>query len=228
MSTTKTTTNTNQYAGNSLGNYNSWASQLMPMLQGMMSNPFGSPSFNMNLQQQTKAANALGQRTMQNSMHSFGSQGLGTTGGAMTSLMSKMSRYGSNVQMQGYNNAFNQAQSNQWNAASLGSNFFGNPLVTGNTSTEKTSGLGTWLPQLLGAGLGGLSAFATGGMSAIGKTAGAAGAAAGGVGGLAGSLGSVGGSASGFSPSAWGMSPNSGSAAGVAGGGMMPTGPIGF
>jgi hypothetical protein len=226
MSTTKTTTNTNQYAGNSLGNYNSWASQLMPMLQGMMSNPFGSPSFNMNLQQQTKAANALGQRTMQNSMQSFGSQGLGTTGGAMASLMSKMGRYGSNVQMQGYNNAFNQAQSNQWNAASLGSNFFGNPLVTGNTSTEKTSGLGTWLPQLLSAGLGFAGGALSGGASSA-LTARAAGGAASGVGGMAGM-------ASQFSNpfgggSAWGMSPFGGSSpAGVAGGSMMPTGPIGF
>ncbi len=167
MSTTKTTTSTNQYAPGAMANYSSWMSQLQPMLSGMMSNPFGSPSFNMNLQQQTKAANALSQRNMQNGMQSFGGQGLGTTGGAFQSLLSKMGRYGSNVQMQGYQNAFNQAQTNQWNAATLGSNVFGNPLVTGNTQTQKTSGLGTWLPQLLSGGIsalmGGLSGMGGGG-----------------------------------------------------------------
>lgn len=165
MSMNKTTTSTNQYAPGAMANYSSWMSQLSPMLSQMMSNPFGSPSFNMNLQQQTKAASALGQRSLQNSMQSFGAQGLGTTGGAMQQLMSQMSRYGSNLQMQGYNNAFNQAQTNQWNAASLGSNVFGNPLVTGNTQVQKTSGLGTWLPQVLSGGLSALTGLADMGSS---------------------------------------------------------------
>lgn len=173
MSSNKTTTNTNQYAPGAMANYSSWMAQLQPMLSGMMSNPFGSPSFNMNLQQQTKAASQLGQRNMRNSLQSFGNQGLGTTGGAMQQLMGTMSRYGSNVQMQGYNNAFNQAQTNQWNAASLGTSAFGNPLSTGNTSTQTTSGVGSWLPQILGSILGGASSLLTGGLSGGGNAFGA-------------------------------------------------------
>jgi hypothetical protein len=51
----------------------------------------------------------------------------------------------------------------------------GSSFQTEGTSTSKTSGLGTWLPQLAGAAIGGAGAFATGGASLAGGAAGLAG-----------------------------------------------------
>jgi hypothetical protein len=171
MGTHTTTTQSNQYAPGAMNNYQNWMGQLSPMLTQMMNNPFGSPSFNMNLQQSTKAANLLGQRGIQNAMQNFGGQGLGTTGGAFSSLLQKAGQYGSNLQQQGFNTAFNQAQTNQWNAASLGTQAFGNPLVTGGTSTQSTGGLGTWLPQVLGGGLSALIGASMGGGAGVSQGA---------------------------------------------------------
>lgn len=169
MPTKKQTTSTNTYAPGALQNYTNWANQLNPFVSSMMSNPFSSPFYNLNIQQQTKAANSLSQRTGQNALQNFGMQNLGLQGsGLMNSLLAKAGRYGSQLQYQGFTNAANNAQSNMWNAAQLGSNFFGNPLVTGGQQTQTTSGLGTWLPQVLGAAAGiATGGFGGGGLSSL-------------------------------------------------------------
>jgi len=42
------------------------------------------------------------------------------------------------------------------------------PLQTGQTQTQQVSGLGSWLPQVVGAGLGAAGAFFGGGMGGSG------------------------------------------------------------
>jgi hypothetical protein len=141
-------------------------------LAGLFSNPFGNPFFNLNLQQQTRGASQVAGRNSQNALMNFNRSGIGggsLGGGAFQSLLAGTGRYGSGLQFQGFMNAANQAQSDRWNAAQLGSSMF-QPLQTGGNSksstTQSTGGLGTWLPQVIGAGIG----MATGGgFGALGK-----------------------------------------------------------
>jgi len=197
MGTKKTSTTTNQYDTQSMNNYHSWQNFMMgggafnnPLfnaatkggqgaaqagggfggLMGLVANPFSSPFFNLNLQQQTKGASALAGRNMQNALLNFGRTGFGTgaTGGMRTQLLSGLNRMGSGMQYGGFMNAVNQAQSDRWNAASLGSSLFSNPLQTGQQNVQKTSGLGTWLPQVVGGALAIGAAPFTGGASLAG------------------------------------------------------------
>lgn len=164
-----------------MSRYQGWQSSMLPQLQSLFSNPFSSPFFNLNLQQQTKGASQVAGRNAQNALMNFSRSGIGggsLGGGAMQSLLAGTGRYGSGLQYQGFMNAANQAQSDRWNAASLGSSMF-QPLQTGGTSTssgtqtQQTGGLGTWLPQVIGAGLG----IATGGgFGGLGKMFGGGGA----------------------------------------------------
>ena len=168
MGTKKTSTTTNNYDPQSMNRYQGWANSMMPQLQNLFSNPFSSPFFNLNMQQTTKGASALAGRNMSNALLNFGRTGVGSglsTGGMRNSLLNQLQRQGSGMQYAGFMGAVNQAQSDRWNAASLGSNLFSNPLQTGQKNVQQTSGLGTWLPQLAGAALAIGGAPFTGGAS---------------------------------------------------------------
>lgn len=162
---TKNVTSSN-FAPGALSNYGTWSTVLQSLLPGMAANPTTSQFFNQNLQQNQKAASQIGGVNASNALTNFNRSGIGQGtggGGAMQSLLAGTGRYNSNLRYQAWNSTMNTAQSNQWNAINAGSNFFGNPLRTGQTQT--TSGTGTWLPQLLGAGLGAAAGIATGGAS---------------------------------------------------------------
>lgn len=178
-------TSTFNFDPTSLSQMNSWKSQLFPQLSSMFSNPMGSPFFNQQLQASTKAASGLAGRNMGNALSQFNSSGIGSgsmNSGLRSSLMGGLNRYSSGLQFQGFNNAVNNAQTNMWNSAQLGSSLFqpfqtgasttgnytGNSSGTSNgTQTQTTGGLGTWLPQLVGAGLGLASGGLTGGLSSM-------------------------------------------------------------
>jgi hypothetical protein len=134
-------------------------------LQSFLSNPYGNPSYNLNVQNQTKGASALAGRGMSNALLNFNRTGMGGTmnSGVMQSLLGSLNRFGSGLQYQGFQNANQTAQNNMWNAASLGSSMF-QPLQTGSKATQSTGGLGTWLPQLIGGGLGLATGMAGAGM----------------------------------------------------------------
>lgn len=190
---TKQTTNSTQdsqqkttFDPQSMQRYQGWASALMPQLQSMFSNPLGSPFFNQNLQASTKGASALAGRNMSNSLLNFNRSGVGAGSmfsGARNSLMGQNNRYGAGMQFQGFNNAVNNAQTNMWNAGQLGSSLF-QPLQTGGTmhgtsqQVQTTGGLGTWLPQLAGAAIGGLTGGLGGMLGGATKMLGGAGAQA--------------------------------------------------
>lgn len=161
MSTEKTSTtnSANTYAPGALGNYQAWAGQLFPQLSQMFSNPTKSPFFTQQLQQNQKAAGQTSGLQSKNALTNFQMSGIGggsMGGGAYQSLLAGLGRNSSQNAYSAWNSTMNNANQNMWNAGSLGSSFFGNPLVTGGNSTNKqtTGGLGTWLPQVLGAGLG--------------------------------------------------------------------------
>jgi hypothetical protein len=66
--------------------------------------------------------------------------------------LGKLQRQQSANQAGGYNNLLLQAS--QLRQQALGQAGSYRPLQTGQTQTQQQSGLGTWLPQLIGAGLG--------------------------------------------------------------------------
>ena len=160
MGTKKTSNTTNQYDPASMNRYQSWAGGMLPQLQGLFNNPTGSPFFNFNLQQGQRVASGLSGRNTFNALQNFNRSGIGggsLGSGARMQMFGDLGRQASNLGYQGWAGAMGQAQSDRWNAASLGSSIFSNPLQTGQKNTQQTSGLGTWLPQLAGAALGGLS-----------------------------------------------------------------------
>jgi hypothetical protein len=174
MPSNKTSTTTNTYAPGALQNYQQWASQLFPQLSSMFSNPTGSPFFNQQLQQNTKAATQVSGRAGSNALLNFQRSGIGGTsmgGGAYQQLLSGIGRYAGQQQGQAWNNTMNAANQNMWNAGSLGSSFFGNPLVTGGKNVQTQGGVGTWLPQAIGAGVG--LATGIGGLGGFGSLLGA-------------------------------------------------------
>lgn len=172
MSTTKKTTQTNQYTAPATAAQNTLSSTWSPIVQ----NPFGGPQYQMGLQQQMNAANQLNSNNIRNALNNANMAGMGNlTGGARMSLLSGLGRQASGVRQQGFFNNWNTAVAQQ----QFGSNVLGglSGQLAGTTSTQKTSGLGTWLPQVIGAGLslatGGLGgalsgAFGGGGSSAPG------------------------------------------------------------
>ena len=160
MGSKKTSETTNQYDPQSMNRYQSWAGGMLGPLQSLFQNPTGSPFFNFNLQQGQRTASGLSGRNTFNALQNFNRSGIGggsLGSGARMQLFGDLGRQASNLGYQGWAGAMGQAQSDRWNAASLGSSLFSNPLQTGQKNVQQTSGLGTWLPQLAGAALGGLS-----------------------------------------------------------------------
>lgn len=171
MSTTQTTTNTNQYNPTSMAGYNSLQSPLLGALLGNINNPFSNSMFNTQMQMGTNALNARNQANMQRI--SQNAQALGGTSNAL--LMNQITQanrgaMGANAGMM--NNLLLNAQ--QLRQQSLGQAQAYSPLQTGQTSARTQSGLGSWAPQLAAAGL---SAF----MGPMGLGASLLGGAAGGA-----------------------------------------------
>jgi hypothetical protein len=166
MSTNKTTTTTNAYNPQGMANYNAYQGTLPSILQGYAQNPFGNPFYQLNLGNNMAAANTTNMNNFQNAMSNFNMAGMGgAPSGARTQLMNQLTRGASGINANAFFNAASNAFQNQWNAMGMMNSF--QPLQTGGTQVQKTSGLGTWLPQLAGAALGGAMDFATGGMSSL-------------------------------------------------------------
>lgn len=166
MSTKKTTTT--NFDPNSMQRYQSAQNTLMGTYSQMVQNPYSGPAYQMGLQQNLRSANTLNAGNMRNAMQNYNMSGFGNlTGGARASLLSGLSRSASGMRQNAFFNNFNTATANQQFGASVLGQM--QPLVTGQT--QKTSGLGTWLPQVLGAGLGLASGF---GGAAAGAMSGAA------------------------------------------------------
>jgi hypothetical protein len=141
------------------------------LLQSWMNNPFGNPLYKLGLGQSQRGAQAAGQQGMGALMNNMKISGItGRAGNAFQQAqVNKMGRTNLGL-MSGANvgNVMNALQRQQ-QATAMGMSF--QPLLTGETanshSQEQTSGLGTWLPQLVGAGLQGAMGMATGGASTI-------------------------------------------------------------
>lgn len=135
--------------------YNQLTPSFASTAQGYMSNPFGNPFFQTQQQLGTRQAQNLGGTQMSNLMQNFTNSGMlgGASSPAGMQLMGNQQRANTGLQAQlGFLNPVQNALQQQNYYSGLASQF--RPLQTGQTNVQSTSGLGTWLPQVLGAGLG--------------------------------------------------------------------------
>lgn len=134
---------------------------------GLVTNPYGNQFYQQTYTRGMNAANQVNQNQTQNLAASLSRSGIGENSAA-GSMMRQMGGYmASHNQAGAFDNASNQAQS----MYGMGMNFLQNPLTTGQTGhqnqVETSGGLGSWLPQLIGAGLSGVAAGMTGGASTL-------------------------------------------------------------
>jgi hypothetical protein len=171
MGTQNRTQSTNQYNQGSMGVFNQLQSGIGANLQDFMNNPLQSSFFNTQLQMANRAnqlrGSAMNQMLLQNSRTG------GYNGNLPAFLQSQLAR---NQRQMSAN------QSNSFNNLLLGANQlrFGatqaaqgyHPLQTGQTQVQSQTGLGTWLPQVAGAAIGGLTMGLGGGMMGGGQSPG--------------------------------------------------------
>ena len=138
MSTDKTTTQTNQYNPASMSTYNALqpgiASVLGPYMQG---NPLESPFFAAMRQMGLQQANAMAGRNV-NNIFANQSQG-GMVGPAQQAALQKQGRISSSWQSDALWRAVQQAYGQQQWATQTAMGH--QPLQTGQTQVQKTSGL---------------------------------------------------------------------------------------
>src|SRR5579884_3358372 len=180
MSKKTTTTSNNQsslqYDPGSLANYQKLTGGATNTLLGYMNNPMGNPLFNLGSQFAQRGAAQQGQNNINALTQNMLTSGLGGNAGAGFKMaqLAKMGRSNASMMSQANLGNIMNAFQRQLGAAGMGLSF--NPLMTGTTSsgteTQKQSGLGTWLPQLLSTGMGMAMAPFTGGASAMGGSMG--------------------------------------------------------
>lgn len=168
-------------------------SSVMPFLQNNVNNPFGNDAFKQESTIGQDQAARVGQRGVSNVTQNAAGLGYNTNGGMFNSMLQRAGQNTSAMQGQAFRGAIGNAVGRQMSSAGMLSSF--QPLMTGSNSnsqqTQQTSGLGTWLPQLIGS-LGGaaMSAFAPGAGAAMGAGKAASGGASAFSGGLGGVFGS--------------------------------------
>lgn len=173
MSTQKTTTDTNSYNSQSMNAYNGMQSGISSSINDYMN----APSKMVPLwQQQANSQIALsGQRNNSNLMQNATTNGYGN--GSMPAFMqSQLAANGRSMagqQSNAFLNSTFQGLQTQEFGTQAAENY--HPLQTGSTQVQQTSGTGTWLPQVLSAGMNLGMGFLNGGQGSAG--AGGSGAA---------------------------------------------------
>ncbi len=180
MGTTKKTTTTseqkNTYDPAALAQYQSGVQQGGGVLAAFMNDPYKNAYFLQQLGLINKQALGLGQRGVSNLWQNATAGGM--SGNNLSSFMAanlaRQGRATSGLQAGGLNALLPQFAQMRMGAAQTAMGF--TPLQTGgtmnSTQTQKTSGLGTWLPQVIGAGLAIAGAPFTGGASLMGLASG--------------------------------------------------------
>jgi hypothetical protein len=159
MSTKKTTTTQNAYDPTAMSAYQNQVSAGSSALLGEINDPYSNSAFQQQQQMQNltnanqygQAQQALGQRLQ--------AGGISANSPLYQQQLTQLSMQNQASQSQGYNNLLLNAANTRQSAINSAMSF--QPLQTGGTQTQTTSGTGTWLPQVAGAALG----VATGGLS---------------------------------------------------------------
>jgi hypothetical protein len=165
MPTKQTNQQTSQFDPASMGAFQGLTPAWANAAKGYINSPFSNPFFQQQQQLGTRQAQGLGGTQMGNIGQNMRASGIGGGGAApfQQEMMANQSRANSGLQAQlGFMNPVSNALGMQQNSMGMASGY--RPLQTGQTQTQTTSGTGTWLPQVAGAALGGLSAGLGGGM----------------------------------------------------------------
>lgn len=156
--TNQSQTDTRAFDPQSMQRYQTGQDAALAGWQGFAGNPLSSPWFANQMGMMSRQANQLGQTGMQNflmNQNQLLSKGT-NTGALYASEAARQGRATGGLQAQGTSNLLQNALGVQQNALAHLGGFA--PLQTGGTSvgqtTNTTSGLGTWLPQLAGSALG--------------------------------------------------------------------------
>jgi hypothetical protein len=158
MGTTSKTNQQNQYDPGSLSTYQGLQGGLGSMLNSYMNNPFGNPFFQTQQQLGTSQAHNMGQTAMSGLQQNQNASGMGggATNPAALEMQQNQARANTGLQAGlGFLAPVQNAQQMQQYAGGLASQY--RPLQTGQNQTQSTGGLGTWLPQVAGMALGGLT-----------------------------------------------------------------------
>jgi len=151
MSKVKTTTSTNQYDPYAMSQYNSFQPMITAGLQQNINDPFGMMGGMQQLQSQTQQNNAFFGGQQRQNVQSLLNRGIAPNSPFFANQIQRVSGQASGANMGAYNNLL--LQSNQFRNQNLGAAAGYSPMMTGGTQRDTTSGLGSWLPQLL-AGVG--------------------------------------------------------------------------
>lgn len=157
MSTKTQQTSVNSYDPTSMNAFTSMTGGMNTAVNGYMNNPFSNPFFQTQQQMGTTQANQIGGTQMSNLVRNMTSSGMGGSNNpAMLEMMQNQGRANSNMTANlGFINPMQNAFTAQQSAIQTAANY--RPLQTGGTQTQTQSGLGTWLPQVAGAAIGGLT-----------------------------------------------------------------------
>jgi hypothetical protein len=163
MGSKKETKTTNTYNQPSMNTFNTLQTPIQNTLTDYMKDPLTASYFNQNLQMALGQQQKINQRGMQNLFQRGQMMGTANNSGAMQQLAAAQDRANSASESNIFLNGLFDAENRRMAASGQAMNY--KPLQTGQESVEKTSGLGTWLPQVVGAGLGVATGIMTGGAS---------------------------------------------------------------
>lgn len=190
MCGTKTTNTQNQqyeqkasYDPQSLANYHTANDAATNTLTSYMQDPYKNGFFNQTLamgQRQIGSQTSTQYANLRARLNQGGwGNGTGDNPAFAASMNNQIMRANSGNQATMLNSLLSQYGTQRLQAAGMANAL--QPLNTGQTgnssgtSTSQTSGLGTWLPQVLGAAVGGVASAATGGLMGGGGTSSGAG-----------------------------------------------------
>ena len=151
MSKVKTTTNSNQYDPFAMSQYNSFQPMISSGFQQNINDPFGMMGGMQHLQSQTQQNNAFFGGQQRQNVQSMLNRGIAPNSPFFSNQINRVAGAAGGANMGAYNNLLLQA--NQFRTQNIGAASQYSPMQTGGTQRDKTSGLGSWLPQLL-AGVG--------------------------------------------------------------------------
>lgn len=128
------------------------------VLSGFINNPFGNAMYQMGAGQAQQGAKQLGNQNMQTLNQNQTVQGLGGQAGQGWLGAQQAQTGRANQALSSQANVSNVLAALQRQMAATGMGMSFSPQLTGQSGnfsqTQSTSGLGTWLPQLLSAGMG--------------------------------------------------------------------------
>lgn len=166
MGTQNKTVSTAQFNPQSMGQFNQLQGTIGTQLQQNINDPFHSMMFNTQLGMQRQANQAQFGSQQQALLQRSQALGVNPQSPQYAYMLNQLQRQNSSNTAQGYNNLLLQASQRQQQSLGMAESY--RPLQTGQTNVQSQSGLGTWLPQLAGAAIGGL----TGGLMGGGKQSG--------------------------------------------------------